>query len=82
MKNRTMKGAAVASAAALVLTSCGGGGEGGDDEAVFVQAVGSLPHLNPKFFVSLAVRVVGGSILEPLVKIDDQYEIAPWLAHD
>ncbi|MDR5710574.1 ABC transporter substrate-binding protein [Nesterenkonia flava] len=81
LRTRIVEVAAVLGAASLAVTSCGGSA-GGEEEAVFVQAVGTLPHLNPQFFVSPAVRLVGGSMMEPLVKITNDYDVVPWLAQD
>ncbi|GAA1804718.1 ABC transporter substrate-binding protein [Nesterenkonia flava] len=74
------------SIAALTLSSCGGGGAATADdsgpERVFVAPTGTTNMLNPQFIQSPAVTLVGQSMLEPLVRITDDYEVVPWLARD
>ncbi|MGO2110259.1 MAG: ABC transporter substrate-binding protein [Pseudoclavibacter sp.] len=78
--------AAAAVAAVLVLTGCTFGDPeataGGDEEATFVAGTGSVPHLNPQIIVSPSVNNVAGSMLEPLVRMNDTFEIVPWLAKE
>ncbi|NDK32572.1 ABC transporter substrate-binding protein [Nesterenkonia haasae] len=72
-----------AAIAALTLSACGGEATSDDgEERLFVSSTGTLPMLNPQFVTSPAVQQVGSSMLEPLVRITDEFEIVPWLAHD
>ena len=85
MRTQAIRSAALTAIIALVLTACGGGSDGeanGGEERVFVAATGTTNMLNPQFIQSPAVTLVGESMLEPLVRITDDYELVPWLAHD
>ncbi|NDK32571.1 ABC transporter substrate-binding protein [Nesterenkonia haasae] len=79
-------GASAAVIAALLLSSCGdddsAAAEDSDEERVFVAPTGTTNILNPQFIQSPAVTLVGQSMLEPLVRITDDYEVIPWLARD
>lgn len=80
MKRTTRtKTIAMAFAVALGLSGCSSGA-GGGGEHTLVDATGDLPSLNPMFVVSPSVQQVGTSMLEPLVRITDDFEIKPGLA--
>lgn len=89
MGRRSIKAAlAVGLAAALALTACssGNGGENGggaDDgeEKVLVAALGTNPpHFNRNLTTEIGTSVVGQTIYESLVHLDDKFEILPSLA--
>ncbi|GAA1804969.1 ABC transporter substrate-binding protein [Nesterenkonia flava] len=73
---------ALTAVAALALTSCSASDAQNDDEVTLVQSIGPLPHLNPQLITSPNVRIAAGTMLEPLVKMTDEYDVVPWLAHD
>lgn len=82
MHPRKRPRSAAAAAAALVFALAGCSSAGSEDENVFVAATGALPHLNPQMVSSPSVQQVGSAMLEPLVRMTDDYELVPWLAKD
>ncbi|NEE00459.1 ABC transporter substrate-binding protein [Phytoactinopolyspora halotolerans] len=91
-RRRIQKFALVATTAAAMAacsfsdpdTSAGAGPDagGGDGEHTFVAATGTVPHLNPQIIVSPSVNAAAGNMLETLVRMNDSYELVPWLARE
>ncbi|WP_129670003.1 ABC transporter substrate-binding protein [Phytoactinopolyspora endophytica] len=71
-------------------TSAGGSadGSGGSDGSsdsdgrTLVAGTGTVPHLNPQIIVSPSVNAAAGGMLETLVRMNDSYELVPWLARE
>ncbi|GAA1804708.1 ABC transporter substrate-binding protein [Nesterenkonia flava] len=82
MKKTARKTLSAAAVAALIITACGETQGDDDGDRIFISSTGTLPMLNPQFVTSPAVQQVGSSMLEPLVRITDEFEVVPWLAHD
>ncbi len=86
MVKRSVKFAvALAAAAALALTGCSSsnsnGGAQADEESVFVAALGTNPpHFNRNLTTEIGTMVVGSTIFESLVSLDDKFELHPKLA--
>ena len=80
---RAYAAAAVALASTIAVAGCAPAAPG--DEAptaypTYVEAVAAFAHFNPAIVVQPSIEQVGGSVYEPLVRMNDQFEIVPWLA--
>ncbi|HLS49075.1 MAG TPA: ABC transporter substrate-binding protein [Actinomycetaceae bacterium] len=84
-------GAGLTAVAALVLAACGtdnggstdGGGSDDGAERIYIEAVASDPTvLNPQFGGGPIPLRFGFAMMEPLVELNDQYEVSPVLARE
>ncbi|MEU6701373.1 ABC transporter substrate-binding protein [Pseudonocardia sp. NPDC046786] len=85
MRVRPIVVTAVIAVTAVLLASCAlGDPDGGaaGEPRTFVTSTGTVPHLNPQVIASPSVDIVTSPMLEPLVRLDDTFQVHPWLARD
>ena len=73
---------AALTAGVLAVSACAGGG-GADEGNVYVQAVGGDPMtlgLNAQFVSAPISQLFSSQILEPLIRLGDDYKLSPGLA--
>lgn len=81
--SKTSPSLVMLSAGALLLTSCGSEGNDGETgNRIFTEAISPMRHFNPAIEIQPSTDQVGGAVYEPLVRMTDEFEVTPWLAHD